>query len=122
MRTEDDHMAQDNPFGLDDIKEEESKQAPLQQSSGKKQQVQFNEVPLEGNSAAGLDRQNTQENMRIETADNYDEEEELGDWEMIEHQEAATNLSASRRPPDLLNDPFKDKWKNTLEAYRKKSI
>ena len=29
MRTEDDHMAQDNPFGLDDINEEETKKAPL---------------------------------------------------------------------------------------------
>lgn len=61
--------------------------------------------------------------MRIETAENFDqEEEELGDWEMIEHQDVATNLSASRRPPDFLNDPFKDKWKNTLEAYRRNSV
>ena len=29
MRTEDDHMAQDNPFGLDDIATEESKHVPL---------------------------------------------------------------------------------------------
>ena len=38
MRTEDDHMAQDNPFGLDDDDdgEEEKKSAP-----------QFSEVPLE---------------------------------------------------------------------------
>ena len=25
------------------------------------------------------------------------------------------------RPPDLLNDPFKDKWKNITRAYHGKS-
>lgn len=48
-------------------------------------------------------------------------DEELGDWELIEHEEAALQLSSSRRPPDFLNDPFKDKWKNTVEAYTKNS-
>ena len=41
-------------------------------------------MPLEGNEA-GLSRKETEGNMRIETAENLDEEEELGDWEMIEH-------------------------------------
>ena len=64
----------------------------------------------------------TQEIMEVEQADNYDvSDEELGDWEMIEYEEAAKNLSVSRRPPDFLNDPFKDKWKNTVEAYTMKS-
>lgn len=63
--------------------------------------------------------------MEVEQADNNDyngSDEELGDWEMIEYEEAAMNLSVSRRPPDFLNDPFKDKWKNTVEAYTKKSF
>lgn len=41
-------------------------------------------MPLEGNEA-GLSRQETEDNIRIETAENFEEEEELGDWEMIEH-------------------------------------
>ncbi len=49
-------------------------------------------------------------------------DEELGDWELIEYEEAVMNLSVNRRPPDFLNDPFKDKWKNTVQAYTKKSI
>jgi len=38
----------------------------------------------------------TQEQMEIEQADNCNldvSDEELGDWEMIEYEEAATNLS-----------------------------
>jgi len=55
----------------------------------------------------------------METADNRDlpSDEELGDWEMIEYEEAVMNLSVNGRPPDFMNDPFKDKWKNTVEAY-----
>jgi len=59
--------------------------------------------------------------MEIEPANNDFSDEELGDWEMIEYEEAAMNLSVSRRAPDLLNDPFKDKWKNTVAAYTIKS-
>ena len=33
-----------------------------------------------------------------------------------------SRLSTSLRPPDFLNDPFKDKWKNTVDAYTKKSL
>ena len=61
----------------------------------------------------------------LETANNYDEvsDEELGDWELIEYKEAEmSRLSTSLRPPDFLNDPFKDKWKNTVDAYTKKSL
>ena len=41
---------------------------------------------------------------------------------MIEYEEATMALSNSRRPPDFLNDPFKDKWKNTVEAYTQRSV
>lgn len=58
----------------------------------------------------------------METAHNMDQsDEELGDWTMIEYEEAATSLSTTGRQPDFLNDPFKDKWKNTVEAYTTKS-
>ena len=56
--------------------------------------------------------------MHFET----EEDEELGDWEMIEYEEATQALSVTGRVPDFLNDPFKDKWKNTVEAYTKNSI
>jgi len=36
---------------------------------------------------------------------------------MIEYEEAALALSAQKRQPDFMNDPFKDKWRNTVEAY-----
>jgi len=59
----------------------------------------------------------------METANNLDvSDEELGDWTMIEYEEAVMNLSSSGRQPDFLNDPFKDKWKNTVEAYTKNSV
>ena len=62
--------------------------------------------------------------MEVEQADNNygGSDEELGDWEMIEYEEAALSMSSQRRPPDFLNDPFKDKWKNTVEAYTKASV
>ena len=42
---------------------------------------------------------------------------------MIEYEEAEfAKLSSSLRAPDFLNDPFKDKWKNTVDAYTKKSL
>lgn len=40
---------------------------------------------------------------------------------MIEYEEAALCLSSQKRAPDFLNDPFKDKWKNTVEAFTKNS-
>ena len=62
------------------------------------------------------------EAARLETANNLDvSDEELGDWTMIEYEDAVISLSNSGRQPDFLNDPFKDKWKNTVEAYTKKS-
>ena len=59
----------------------------------------------------------------IETANNADSDDDnFSDWEMIEYEEAALSMSSSNRPPDFMNDPFKDKWKNTVDAYTKKSI
>lgn len=58
---------------------------------------------------------------RVETANNVSDEEELGDWEMIEYEQAVLSLSVSKRAPDFLNDPFKDKWKNTVQAITKRS-
>jgi hypothetical protein len=57
--------------------------------------------------------------IEMEMADNRDQpsDEDMGDWEMIEYEEADMNLSTNGRPPDFMNDPFKDKWKNTVEAY-----
>ena len=65
--------------------------------------------------------------MNVEQANNTDEiqeasdDEELNDWECIEYEEAAKNLSVKKRAPDFMNDPFKDKWKNTVDAYTKRS-
>ena len=123
MRTEDDHMAQDNPFGLDDSVEKRGDLLTI--SEEKKKPQQFSDVPLEGEAGPDIGEPlTTQEQMEIEQADNCNldvSDEELGDWEMIEYEEAATNLSVQRRQPDFLNDPFKDKWKNTVEAYTKNS-
>lgn len=98
IQTEDDHMG-DNPFGIEDEK-------------------LYAEEPLEA------DNTGIEEQAELEKANNMEDfsDEELGDWELIEYEEAVMNLSVNRRPPDFLNDPFKDKWKNTVQAYTKKSI
>ena len=50
------------------------------------------------------------------------DDEHFSDWDMIEYEEVALALSSQKRPPDFMNDPFKDKWKNTVEAYTQRSI
>ena len=106
MRTEDDHMEQeDNPFGLDD------------ETPGELRTGNFQDVPLDG--AAGKDTPDEVED--VEQANNQSDEDNFSDWEMIEYEEAVLSLSASKRPPDFMNDPFKDKWRNTVDAYTQRS-
>ena len=51
----------------------------------------------------------------------YDEEsDELNDWELIDDSYVNENLIGVR-PLDYMNDPFKDKWKNTAAAYHQRS-
>ena len=141
MQTEDDHMAHDNPFGIDDSTESPQVAANANAVLGQNQNSQFADVPLtqanRNQSTVAIAGKGDQKNMNtgvvvttevasVQQADNVsfemeDEVEELGDWEIIEYEEAALCLSQSKRPPDFLNDPFKDRWKNTVEAYTKKS-
>ena len=59
--------------------------------------------------------------MQVETANNESEEDDMGDWEIIEYDDASVKMSSQRRPPDFMNDPFKDKWKNTVQAITSRS-
>lgn len=67
--------------------------------------------------------------VQLEVAENQqedfvEEDEDLNDWNLIEENEVPECITIGGiqyRPPDYLNDPFKDKWKNTVAAYTKKS-
>jgi len=112
MRTEEDHIElADNPFGLDD---------EVEGSNTIGKDNKFEDVVL-GNEGNGASEMNL-EVEDVETAFNASDEDEFSDWEMIEYEEAALALSVSKRAPDFMNDPFKDRWNNTVDAYTKKSI
>ena len=126
MRTEDDHMADDNPFGIDEIDDQPQPIAPLTKAKpDDNPEKDFVDVlPGQGDTEGKTNKVEEEMPVTLETANNYEEmsDEELGDWEMIEYEEAEfAKLSSSLRAPDFLNDPFKDKWKNTVDAYTKKS-
>ena len=44
----------------------------------------------------------------------------MNDWELIDESYVNENLIGVR-PLDYMNDPFKDKWKNTAAAYHERS-
>jgi hypothetical protein len=48
------------------------------------------------------------------------DDESLNDWELIDGEDIDYYMPGVR-PPDIMNDPFKDKWKNTAQAYHKQS-
>jgi phosphatidylinositol kinase/protein kinase (PI-3 family) len=47
------------------------------------------------------------------------EDDDLCDWENISDEEIKKAYDESLRPPpDILTDPFKEKWKNTKKSYQ----
>ena len=47
--------------------------------------------------------------------------EDLNDWDLIDEVDVEVDANGFR-PPDYLNDPFKDKWRNIIAAYSENSL
>ena len=46
--------------------------------------------------------------------------EDLEDWDLIDEVDVEVDKNGFR-PPDIMNDPFKSKWRSTVQAYAEKS-
>ena len=99
-------------------------------------ETEGDEQPAEGESTDDVKKTGKQHNPTsvtfttnptFETAKNYtsqqeeeEQDDDLNDWELIDDS-CVDEFLPGVRPLDYMNDPFKDKWKNTAEAYHKRS-
>ena len=105
----DEIMGANNPFGI-----EEADDIPEMNEDG------FEEIKLQqerdtivtANTAAEADNQ--------EVTIGSEDTEDLNDWDLIDEVDVEVDKNGYR-PPDYLNDPFKDKWRNIIQAYSENS-
>lgn len=62
------------------------------------------------------------EQIDVDSDEYQDDPQDLCDWEHISNSEAKDCYSEDLSPPpDLLSDPFKERFTNIKESYRKVS-
>lgn len=96
------HMAASNPFGLD-----EDDELPEMNDDG------FEEIKLQKRDGSLVTVNTAAEADNRETNEGSEDTEDLNDWELIDDVDVEVDKNGFR-PPDYLNDPFKDKWRNTV--------
>ena len=107
----DQHMASVNPFGMD---EEELVEVNVDG---------FEEIKIKDKKRPYRESVATENEVMAHHIDTElsQDSEDLDDWDLIDEIEVEVDKNGFR-PPDLLNDPFKNKWRNTVSAYAEKSI
>jgi len=98
-----------NPFGIDD--EEES---PVINEEG------FEEIKLQEKREGSIVTVNTAVVADNKESDNSQDTEDLNDWDLIDEVDVEVDKNGFR-PPDYLNDPFKDKWRTIIAGYAEHS-
>ena len=100
------HMASNNPFGMEEddelpeINEDGFEEIKLKEKANRESVVTVSNV----NVAHNIDSENSQDT------------EDLNDWDLIDEVDVEVDKNGFR-PPDYLNDPFKNKWRNIIQAY-----
>ena len=108
----DQHMASSNPFGM-----EEEEDIPEVNEDG------FEEIKIQDKRPYRESCATENEKMahNIDTELSQDTEDLEDDWDLIDEVDVEVDKNGFR-PPDIMNDPFKSKWRSTVQAYAEKSL
>ena len=105
----DEHMAVNNPFGMED----EDDSAIINEDG-------FEEIKLQEKRAGSIITVNTAAIADNRETGGSEDTEDLNDWDLIDEVDVEVDKNGFR-PPDVLNDPFKDKWRNIIDGHAKHS-
>ena len=107
----DEHMASNNPFGMD-----EEDELPEINEDGF-EEIKLKEKREHRDTVVTVNTVSVAHNI---DTDNSQDTEDLNDWDLIDEVDVEVDKNGFR-PPDYLNDPFKNKWRNIISAYAEHS-